>query len=78
MPTYTYRCKTCQITHSHTHGMQDDLAPPCPTCGGFSERIVATAPPIMRKEDNVPDQKTGHVHDHTCNTGCVFHRIHKH
>lgn len=78
MPTYVYRCKTCQVTHNHTHGINENPLPPCPMCGGFSERIVSNAPPVMRKESSPPDHKAGHVHDHTCNHGCAWHRYHPH
>ncbi len=57
MPSYTYRCKTCQMTHTHIQSMNDSLCPPCPKCGSFSERITLEAPPMIKAEKSeVPDK----------------------
>lgn len=75
MPTYTYRCKTCQMIHSHTHGMNENPMPPCPVCRGFSER-VASGPPTILTKQTPPSSETDSGETKECNHSCALHCFH--
>jgi putative FmdB family regulatory protein len=39
MPTYEYRCKSCNSIHEIEHGFSDERPTTCPTCGGKLVRV---------------------------------------
>ncbi len=47
MPRYDYRCTTCGEVFEARHGF-DDPAPPCPNGHTTVERLITSAPPMLK------------------------------
>ena len=74
MPTYTYQCRACQAVTELSHGMRETPRPACPVCGGLTQRIVPSAPAVL-KQGAPPASEGEPVPDaHDCGSGCVLHR----
>lgn len=74
MPTYTYQCKQCQAQVSLNHGMQAQLKPACPQCGGFTERVIQQAPQVLSATPETPTETEA---EHACHPGCAMHQLYK-
>ena len=44
MPTYVYRCKTCEVTFECRQKMTDACLTECPECGGSVHRVIQAVP----------------------------------
>ncbi|MBF0309931.1 MAG: zinc ribbon domain-containing protein [Magnetococcales bacterium] len=40
MPTYDYKCNSCNHPFEHAHGMNEKVELHCPACGGANVRKV--------------------------------------
>lgn len=40
MPTYDYRCESCQQVYTKMHKIADP-APQCPACGGVAKKLLS-------------------------------------
>ncbi|MCE3234860.1 MAG: Zinc ribbon domain [Vampirovibrio sp.] len=76
MPSYTYRCHSCQHVESVFQSMQAIISPPCSVCGGLTEKIIAQAPVVLKQSEPVaatnPPTKDAPAHE--CGSACVFHQ----
>jgi putative FmdB family regulatory protein len=74
MPTYSYRCKICGFYQVLRQDVQESIAPACPLCGGFSERTLHQAPPVLGASPPPKPQSSSKPDDHTCGSSCVLHQ----
>jgi putative FmdB family regulatory protein len=44
MPTYVYRCSTCELTFERWQKMTDACLTECPDCGGSVRRVIQPVP----------------------------------
>ncbi|MEB3287501.1 MAG: zinc ribbon domain-containing protein [Vampirovibrionales bacterium] len=49
MPTYTYRCLSCQHSFEETLGLYEKAIVLCPTCQERAERILSESPAVLRQ-----------------------------
>ncbi|MFH1857982.1 MAG: FmdB family zinc ribbon protein [Candidatus Omnitrophota bacterium] len=49
MPTYEYRCESCQKTHEAFQKMTDPPLEKCPACGGKLKRLIGKGAGIIFK-----------------------------
>jgi putative FmdB family regulatory protein len=48
VPTYAYRCTTCDHRFDAVQRMVDDPLTECPTCGGFVRRMIQNVPVVFK------------------------------
>jgi putative FmdB family regulatory protein len=48
VPTYAYRCTTCEHRFDAVQRMADDPLTDCPTCGGFVRRMIQNVPVVFK------------------------------
>ena len=49
MPTYDYKCKSCEHSYEAFHSMNDDSVQLCPECGGESKRLLSGGSGVIFK-----------------------------
>jgi len=61
MPTYTYKCKSCEYQFDHRQSMADDPLTVCPNCGEPQLRKVINSAGIVFKGSGfyVTDNRNG-------------------
>lgn len=61
MPTYTYKCKTCEYQFDYRQSMADDPLTDCPNCGEPQLRKVINSAGIVFKGSGfyVTDNRNG-------------------
>lgn len=75
MPTYQYRCLHCQNVQAVFQGIQEAYAPPCPECGGFTEKFIGQAPTVIGKASQSSEmEKPEPDSTHHCGSACVLHQ----
>lgn len=82
MPMYDYQCRHCRYRFELFHGISESPKPPCPECGGLTERTITTGPVIQTRSQIVPDlEASSHTDDeevHVCHYQCALHHYHPH
>ncbi len=60
MPTYDYKCRKCEHIFETFHGMSEEPAVECPSCGGAMKRLIGGGLGIIFKGSGfyVTDNKT--------------------
>ncbi len=60
MPTYDYKCKKCEHIFETFHGMSEEPAVECPSCGGAMKRLIGGGLGVIFKGSGfyVTDNKT--------------------
>lgn len=48
MPTYAYRCTTCEHRFDAVQRMADASLTECPSCGGFIRRMIQNVPVVFK------------------------------
>lgn len=76
MPTYTYRCHSCQHVESIFQSMSAVTLPACSICGGLTEKIIGQAPVVIKQSEPVTltNPSTEDEPAHECGSTCVFHQ----
>jgi putative FmdB family regulatory protein len=69
MPTYAYRCTSCQETFDVVHDMTRQVKPACPVCGGLTRRLAGPGSGVIYGEGfsrpaPSPDKGAAGRHDH--------------
>ncbi len=49
MPTYEYKCESCEIEFERFQKMSDDPLTVCPECGGTVRRLISTGGGLVFK-----------------------------
>jgi putative FmdB family regulatory protein len=49
MPTYEYKCKSCEIEFERFQRISDDPITECPECGGEVQRLISTGGGLVFK-----------------------------
>lgn len=49
MPTYTYRCSSCDHQFDVFHSMAENGSRPCPECGAESHKMIGTGAGLIFK-----------------------------
>lgn len=82
MPTYQYRCETCDHRQTENHGASLSPLVSCEQCGGLMEKIITSAPVVLnniqddsKSADTSNETDTNNDSDHQCHSGCALHRM---
>lgn len=80
MPTYDYQCRHCRHRFELFHTISESPKPPCPECGGLTERTITTGPVIQTRSQTpqvseVSDTPEG-SEAHVCHYQCALHHYH--
>lgn len=75
MPTYQYRCQSCQRERTIAHGMLEDITVVCEVCGHFCQKITQSAPVILSFRDTSSPEPEVMEPTHECGASCVLHSL---